>query len=112
MALQGIAEWAGGDNRAGLQRVNGVAHYAEDHGFDVVTERNGRKGRIGRQKHRPGQQLQALAGELAVDGGDDDVAVLRPVETLHDQQVAVEDTGVLHRLPLGAHQVGIRRQLL
>jgi len=42
----------------------------------VVTEGNGRKGRIGRHQHRPGQQ-QALAGELAVDGGD--VAVLRPV---------------------------------
>jgi len=56
--------------------VNGVAHHAEDHALDVVTEGNGRKGRIGRHQHRPGQQ-QALAGELAVDGGD--VAVLRPV---------------------------------
>lgn len=57
----------------------------------------------------PGQQLQALAGELAVDSGDDDVAVLRPVETFHDQQVAVENTGVLHRQPLRAHQVGALR---
>ncbi|MGP0937438.1 hypothetical protein ACJ8PQ_06145, partial [Serratia sp. CY74664] len=31
-------------------RVNGVAHHAEDHGLDVVTERDGRKGRIGRQQ--------------------------------------------------------------
>ncbi len=85
--------------------MNGVAHHAEDHGLDVVTEGDGRKGLIGRQQHRP----QALAGQLAVDSGDDDVAVLRPVETFHDQQVAVEDTGVLHRQPLRAHQVGALR---
>lgn len=59
--------------------MNGGAHHAEDHGLEVITEGNGRKGRIGRHQHRPGQPLQALTGELVVDGGDDDVAVLRPV---------------------------------
>ncbi len=67
------------------------AQHAEDHGLDVVTERDGRKGRVGRHQHWLGQQLQALAGELALDGVDD--AVLRPVETHRDQLVAIENKG-------------------
>ena len=54
-------------------------------------------------------EIEALQRELAVDDGDDDVAALGGGRLFDDDEVALENAGVDHRIALHPHQHRLRR---
>lgn len=89
-----------------------MAHRVDDHALNqqirVVVQLDGRIAPVAGPQQLV-VQVQHLAGQLAVDGGDHYIAVLGLQGAVDDQQVAVEDTEAGHGIPLGAGEEGGRR---
>src|SRR6185312_2829089 len=85
-------------------------HHAED--LEAVVGTNGRVRLVlGAQDELAALAVEALQRELVVDDRDDDVATLRGGALLDDDEIAVEDTRVDHRVALDADQHRLRRVL-
>src|SRR5439155_12148936 len=59
---------------------------------------------FGPQHELPAFEIQALQGELVVDDRDDDFALLRGDTFFDDDEVAIENAGILHRIALHADE--------
>src|SRR5438045_2236282 len=83
--------------------ANEPDHYAED--LERAFGPNRRIGLVlGLEDKLTGLDIEAFQGELIVDDGHDDFTLLRRGALLDDDEIAVENAGVLHRIALDPNQ--------
>src|ERR1019366_10118729 len=70
-------------------------------GNDVFVSRT-----RGFELHESALFVQATTRQLALNRGDDDVAMLGLEGTVHEQNVAARNAGIDHRVPASSHHEG------
>jgi len=86
--------WSVGER---MDHIGGHAPDLEGHARGDLDQ--GIIGMLGLEGNGPCPQLQPLDRGFSIQQGDDDGVVLSSQHAIHDQQVAIMNTGTLHRRP-------------